>query len=166
MDSLIEMGSTEELLKANQQVRDKVRGDFLKYSEIYATYQKACNTLQEPLLKHNALKAMTTAVTKMADVLGSQKTASHGLEKLSVPTWDGNRKSYATWKSEFNYWMYKYKKDEDKQLQRLRKAGMENSWYWIWRSKEINGHTAKRNYQSQTNEEWLETRSRVTLLEC
>ena len=126
-DRLIEMGSTEELLKANQQVRDKVRGDFLKYSEIYATYQKACNTLQEPLLKHNALKAMTTAVTKMADVLGSQKTASHGLEKLSVPTWDGNRKSYATWKSEFNYWMYKYKKDEDKQLQRLRKAGMENS---------------------------------------
>ena len=51
---------------------------------------------------------MTTAVTKMADVLGSQKTASHGLEKLSVPTWDGNRKSYATWKSEFNYWMYKH----------------------------------------------------------
>ena len=124
-DRLIEMGSTEELLKANPQVRDKV--NFLKYSEIYATYQKACNTLQEPLLKHDALKAMTTAVTKMADVLGSQKTAIHGLEKLSVPTWDGNRKSYATWKSEFNYWMYKYKKDEDKQLQRLRKAGMENS---------------------------------------
>ena len=58
-------------------------------------------------LKHDALEAMTTAVTKMADVLGSQKTASHGLEKLSVPTWDGNRKSYATWKSEFNCWMYK-----------------------------------------------------------
>ena len=50
---------------------------------------------------------MTKAVTKMADVLGSQKTASHGIEKLSVPTWDGNIKSYATWKSEFNYWMNK-----------------------------------------------------------
>ena len=71
-DRLIETGSTEELLKANQQVRDKVRGDFLKYSEIFATYPKACNSLQEPLLKHDALKAMTTAVTKMADVLGSQ----------------------------------------------------------------------------------------------
>ena len=105
-DRLIETGSTEEQLKANQQVGDKVRSDFLKYSEIFATYQKACNS-QEPALKHDALEAMTTAVTKMADVLGSQKTASHGLEKLSVPTWDGNRKSYATWKSEFNCWMYK-----------------------------------------------------------
>ena len=78
---------------ANQQVRDKVKGDFLKYSDIFATYQKACNS-QEPLLKHDALKAMTTAVIKIADVLGSQKTAGHGLQKLSVPTWDGNRKSY------------------------------------------------------------------------
>ena len=42
---------------------------------------------------------MTTVVTKVADVLGLQKAASHGLEKLSVPTCDGNRKSYATWKS-------------------------------------------------------------------
>ena len=68
-DKLIETGSTEELIKANQQVREKVGGDFLKYSEIFATYQ-TCNP-QEPLLKHDALKAMTTAVTKMADVLGS-----------------------------------------------------------------------------------------------
>ena len=127
-DRLIETGSTEEQLKANQQVGDKVRGDFLKYSEIFATYQKACNS-QEPPLKHDALEAMTTAVTKMADVLGSQKTASHGLEKLSVPTWDGNRKSYATWKSEFNYWMYKYKQDEDEQLQRLRKA-LPKNFFW------------------------------------
>ena len=40
-DRLIETGSTEEQLKANQQVRDKVRGDFLKHSEIFGTYQKA-----------------------------------------------------------------------------------------------------------------------------
>ena len=72
---------------------------------------------------------MTTAVTKMADVLGSKKTPSHGLEKLSAPTWDGNRKYYATWKSEFNYWMYKYKQDEDEQLQRLRKALPKNSFW-------------------------------------
>ena len=31
-DRLMETGSTKELLKADQQVRDKVRGDFLKYS--------------------------------------------------------------------------------------------------------------------------------------
>ena len=41
--------------KIRQQVRDKIRGDFLKYSDIFATYQKACN-FQEPLLKHDALK--------------------------------------------------------------------------------------------------------------
>ena len=52
----------------------------------------------------------------MADVLGSQKTASHGLEKLSVPTWDGKRKSYATWKSECKYFMDKYNQDEDERL--------------------------------------------------
>ena len=114
-DRLIETGSKEDLLMATQQVRDKVRGDFLKYSDIFATYQKACN-FQEPLLKHDVLKAMTRAATKIADVLGLQKTASHGLEKLSVPTWDGNRKSYTPWKSQFNCWMYKYKQDEDKQL--------------------------------------------------
>ena len=74
------------------------------------------------------LKAVTTAVTKMVDVLGSQKTTGHGFETLSVPTWDGNRKSYATWKSEFNYWMYKYKQDEDKQLQRLRKGLPKTIW--------------------------------------
>ena len=154
--------------------RDKVKGDFLKYREIFATYQKACNS-QKLLDKHDALKhlkAMTTVVTKVADVLGLQKTASHGLE-LSVPTCDGNRKSYATWKSQFNCWMYKYKQDEGKQLRKQKesvtkklflvwsnavrqenRAGVENSWYWIWRSKEINEH----NYLSRTP-------SRVTLLE-
>ena len=59
------------------------------------------------------LEAMTTAVTKMAVVLGSQKIASHGLEKLSVPTRDGNEKSYATWKREINNCTYRYKQNED-----------------------------------------------------
>ena len=36
-DRLIETGSTEGLIKANQQAIDKVRGDFLKYSAIFAT---------------------------------------------------------------------------------------------------------------------------------
>ena len=84
-DRLIETGSTEEQLKANQQVEASVRVDFLKSSEIFVSCQKACN-FEKSSLKHDALEAMTTAVTKMADVLGSQKIASHGLEKLSVPT--------------------------------------------------------------------------------
>ena len=72
---------------------------------------------------------MTCAVTKMADVLSSQKNTNHGLEKLSVPNWDGSRKNYATWKCEFNYWMEKYKQDKDEQLQRLRKA-LPKSSFW------------------------------------
>jgi len=72
---------------------------------------------------------MTSAVTKMADVLGSQNNVNHGLEKLSVPTWDGSRKSYTTWKNESNYWMEDYKQDKDEQLQRLRKALTKNSFW-------------------------------------
>ena len=48
---------------------------------------------------------------------------------MSVPTWDGVRKSYATWKHEFQYWMNKYKQDKDEQLQRLRKALPKNSFW-------------------------------------
>jgi len=62
-------------------------------------------------------------------VLSSQKNANHGLEKLTVPNWDGSRKNYATWKSEFNYWMGKCKQDKDEQLQRLRKALPKNSFW-------------------------------------
>ena len=72
---------------------------------------------------------MAEAVTKMAEVLSSQKNVNHGLEKLSVPTWDGNRKTYATWKREFKYWVIKYKQDDDEQLQRLRKALPKNSFW-------------------------------------
>jgi hypothetical protein len=43
------------------------------------------------------------ALQKMVDVLDSKsKSQNHGLDKLSVPIWDGDRKSYATSKNEFN----------------------------------------------------------------
>ena len=70
---------------------------------------------------------MTSAVTKMASVLSSQKNTNHDLEKLTVPNWDGSRKKYATCKSEFNYWMEKYYQGKDEQLQRLRNALPKNS---------------------------------------
>ena len=72
---------------------------------------------------------MTSAVTKMADVISTQNNTHHGLEKLTVPSWERNRKNYATWKSEFNYWMVKYKQDKDEQLQRLRKALPKHSFW-------------------------------------
>ena len=75
----------------------------------------------------------------MADVLSSQKNTNHGLEKLTVPNWDGSRKNYATWKSEFNYWVEKYKQDKDEQLQKLRKALPKDSF------REIKSGLAKRS---------------------
>ena len=85
--------------------------------------------LKKSSVEHNALNVMAEAVTKMAEVLGSQKNVNHGLEKPSVPAWDGNRKTDATWKREFKYWMVKYKQDDDEQLQRLRKALPKNSFW-------------------------------------
>lgn len=46
-----------------------------------------------------------------------------------MPTWDGVRKSCATQKHKFQYWMNKYKQDKDEQLQRLQKALPKNSFW-------------------------------------
>ncbi|RMX44180.1 hypothetical protein pdam_00002491 [Pocillopora damicornis] len=71
---------------ANQVIGDEAKANFLKCAEQFAIYQKSFAT-EKPLFKHEALEAMTLAViTKTTDVLSSQKYASHGLEKLSVPT--------------------------------------------------------------------------------
>ena len=126
-DRLLESAS-EEQQTTNQEVFDKAKADLLKCAEQLAIYQKSFAS-EKPPFKHETLEAMTSAVTKMADVLSSQKNANHGLEKLSVPTWDGGRKSFATWKNEFQYWMNKYKQDKDEHLQRLRKALPKNSFW-------------------------------------
>ena len=129
-DSLIEAGlSSGDEMSANKQIGDKVKSDYLKCTEKFVVYQKKCNADKKPFSDHEKLEAMTTAVAKMVDVLGSEKNANHGLEKLSVPTWDGSRKFYTTWQNEFNYWMKKYKQDKDEQLQRLRNALPKNSFW-------------------------------------
>ena len=129
-EKLIESGETESAeMNANKQIGDKVKSDYFKCSEKFIVYKKKCYAEKKPSSDHEKLEAMTYAVTKMADVLSSQKNTNHGLEKLSVPNWDGSRKNYATWKCEFNYWMEKYKQDKDEQLQRLRKALPRNSFW-------------------------------------
>ena len=85
----------------NQVIGDEAKANFLKCAEQFVNYQKSFAT-EKPLFKLEVLEAMALAVTKMTDVLSSQKYASHGLEKLSVPTWDGVRKSCATWKHELS----------------------------------------------------------------
>ena len=127
---LIEFGETESAeMSANKQIGDRVKTNYFKCSEKFVVYQKKCNAEKKPSNDHAKLEAMTFVVTKMADVLSSQKNTNHGLEKLTVPSWDGSRKNYATWKSQFNYSMEKYKQEKDEQLQRLRKALPKNSFW-------------------------------------
>ncbi|CAH3155537.1 unnamed protein product [Pocillopora meandrina] len=64
-------------------IGDEAKANFLKCEEQFVIYQKSFAT-EKPRFKHEALEAMTLAVTKMTNVLSSQKYASHGLEKLSV----------------------------------------------------------------------------------
>ena len=129
-ERLIESQETESAeMSANKQIGEQVKSDYFKCSERFVVYQKKCNAEKKSSNDHAKLEAMTSAVTKMADVLSAQKNTNHGLEKLTVPNWDGSRKNYATWKSEFNYWMKKYKQDKDEQLQRLRKALPKNSFW-------------------------------------
>ena len=54
------------------------------------------------------LGAVAESVKQMAQNMATKPTVS-GLERLSVLSWDGSRKTYATWKiKEFNHWMGKY----------------------------------------------------------
>ena len=110
----------------------------------------------------------------MAYVLGSQKNTNHGLEKLSVPTWDGSRKSYTTWRMSLTIGWKSTNRTKTKnckgsemhdkknsfwdrssktQLNHRTLPGMENSWHRIQRSKKINGWAVEGNYKSQTSKE-------------
>ncbi|KAK3738425.1 hypothetical protein QZH41_005627 [Actinostola sp. cb2023] len=129
-DKLVEGGASaeDESTLTTQKIGKQVKADYLQIAQKYAAYQKECSLVPEPTVKSDALEAMTSAVTKMADVLESKPNTS-GLERLSVPSWDGSRRSYATWKKEFNHWMSKYRQDDEEQLQRFRKAMPKGSWW-------------------------------------
>lgn len=122
-DKIIEDGvaETDQLLSANQKVGESLKDTYLKVAKVYAAYQKS--STQATATIPNSLEVMSSAVTKMAEALQATKSgSSRGLERLPVPTWDGTRRSYKTWKREFNHWMDKYSQDKDEQLQRFRKA--------------------------------------------
>jgi len=73
-DRLIEAGqSSGDEMSANKQIGDKVKSDYLKCTEKFAIYRKKCNADKKPFTDHEKLEAMTSAVRKMADVLGFQK---------------------------------------------------------------------------------------------
>ena len=126
--------TNEQLLLTTKKLGDKVKADFLQIALKFAAYQKDQNSSEtskssvtlEALT--SSMSSMSTAVAKMADTLGSKPNSS-GLQRLPVPTWDGSRRSYATWKKEFHHWMTKYGQDKDEQLQRFRNAMPQGSWW-------------------------------------
>ena len=81
----------------------------------------------------------TTVLREVASAVHTKngcQTKVSGLERLSIPSWDGSRKTYITWKKEFNHWMSKYEQDKDEVLQRFRRALPRGSW---WAEQEIDG---------------------------
>ena len=70
-DRLTESAS-EELQTKNQVVGDEAKAKFLKYAERFSIYQKSF-VIEKLLFKQEVLKAMTSVVTKMTDVLSLQK---------------------------------------------------------------------------------------------
>lgn len=129
-DRLVEEGTTgeDESTLANQTVGDKVKTDYLQIVKVYTAYQKEIHPPEASPGSSETLEAMTSAVKQMAETMGSKSKAS-GLERLPVPSWDGRRRSYSTWKKEFNHWMTKYSQDKDEQLQRFRKAMPKGLWW-------------------------------------
>ena len=127
LDKLIEEGasSEDELVLTNRKLGDRAKADFLQIALKYAAYQNENSPPKVP--DHTeTLKTMTSAVEKMAVALGSKPSS---LERLTVPNWDGSRRTYQTWKREFTHCMSKYGQDKDEQLQRFRKA-MPKGFFW------------------------------------
>ena len=106
LDRLVDEGTAtdEESLLLTKKLGDQVKADFLQIALKFAAYQKEPNN-SEPSSKSaetmetlaSSISSMTSAVTKMAESLATKPNLS-GLQRLPVPTWDGNRRSYATWK--------------------------------------------------------------------
>ena len=131
-DKLVDEGVPEEdeTTQANLKINSKVKADYLDAAQKFVVYEKQCCTKESEKSVGNTepIEAMTAAVTKMAEALESKSKPTGGLERLTVPSWDGIRRTYATFKKEFNHWMEKYKQDHEEQLQRFRKA-MPKGWW-------------------------------------
>ena len=119
--------SDDKLLMENCQIGNTIKEQFLAITKGYVAYQKLKGSNQTN--NEEGLKEMNSTLQKMVETLGARNSdKGHGLEKLSVPTWDGRRKTYATWKKEFKHLMQKYHQDSDEQLQRFRSALPKNWW--------------------------------------
>ena len=70
-----------ELQTKNQEIGDEAKANFLKCTEQFAIYQKSF-AAEKPPFKHEALEAMTSAVTKMADVFEFAKERKPWIKEI------------------------------------------------------------------------------------
>lgn len=132
-DRLVDEDAPDETAQDNWKFGAKVKADYLAAAQKFAMYENECSVKSVKLENEKtdsteSLEVMTAAITKMAKALEAKSTSPVGLERLSVPSWDGTRRTYATFKKEFNHWMKKYNQDDEEQLQRFRKA-MPDGWW-------------------------------------
>ena len=116
------------ILQNNKKVGLLIKTGYLNCTKSFTEYQKK-GSLDKTEYMSGDIETMTTAMTKMTEALIVNKIdKTNSLEKLSVPVWDGKRKSYLIWKHELKYWMEKCKQD-DEQLQRFHKALPKHSFW-------------------------------------
>lgn len=131
-DRFVEDGDTseDESITENLKSGEEIKVRYLETLQKYAHYQKELSASQPQNTSDSTevLGAVAEAVKEMAKNMATKPKVS-GLETLSVPSWDGSRKTYATWKKEFKHWMSKYDQDKEEQLQRFRKAMPKGSWW-------------------------------------
>ena len=141
-DKLVEDKASpeDERVSSNQLIGKEARAKYLQIARLFAAYQK--DQQQPPSVpaqamnNSDAIQAMTIAVKEMAESLrGAKPNSGSGLERLPVPSWDGNRRTYNTWKKEFSHWMSKYHQDKDEQLQRFRRAMPTKGFWWTEQTK-------------------------------
>ncbi len=97
---------------SNNEASTRAKSDYLKCTQSFAAYQRNCKSknakakVQKREQEHVAghLENVNTALQKIVDLLDSKSNSqNHGLKKFSVPAWDRDRKSYATWKNELAF---------------------------------------------------------------
>ena len=127
LDKFIAEGasSQDELVLTKRKLGSKVNAAFLQIALKYGAYQSE-NALPKGPDHTETLKIMTSAVEKMAIVIGSKPSS---LECLTVLNWDRSRRTYQTRKRKLRHCMEKYGQDKDEQLQRFQKA-MPKGFFW------------------------------------
>ena len=91
--------SEDERIANNLKSGDEIKQRYSETLQEYASYEKEVNSPQ--------LQVITDSTTVLGEVVSAEKEMAQkmvakpkvsGLERLSVPSWDGPRKTYITWK--------------------------------------------------------------------